>query len=93
MPGLAGKGVLNMSKDLNLKNYIPALDSTPGFIKAVEVYFDVLKDLYKKDEIGLTMFFVLLSAYIDEWKEKAITLEADKIKKILNQELKKGDLI
>lgn len=77
-----------MSKGLDLKNYI-RFDNTPGVIKAVEVYFDILKDLYKKDEIGITMFFVLLSAYVDEWKEKVISNEADKIKKVFNQELKK----
>ena len=85
LPGLAGKGVLKVSKNLDLKNYIPTLDNTPGFIKAVEIYFDILKDLYKKDEIGPAMFFVLLSTYVNGWKEKAITLEADRIKKILNQ--------
>lgn len=77
-----------MSKDLDLKNYI-CFDSTPGAIKAIEVYSDVLKDLYKKDEIGITMFFVLLSVYVDEWKEKVIKNEADKVKAIFNQELKK----
>lgn len=70
-----------MSKDLDLRNYIN-LNCTPGAIKAVEVYFDILKDLLEKDRISLSMFFVLLSAYIDEWKEKIINNEADKVKEI-----------
>jgi len=78
-----------MSKDIDLKDYFPTLENIPGTIKAIEVYFDILKDLYKKEVIGQTMFFVLLSAYINEWKEKIINMEADKVKKIFNEELKK----
>lgn len=86
MPGLTGeRGVLKVSKDLNLKGYIYSgnFDNTPEVILTIEDYLNILKDLYIKDKIGLVQFFALLSAYIDEWEEKVISNEADKIKELL----------